>query len=314
MKWCIYGAGAIGGVVGAHLSQAGEDVALVARGDHLRAIQAAGLRVRSPSGEHVLPLPAAESVSSFRLTDGDVVVLAVKSQQTAGALADLAAHAPAGAAVLCLQNGIDNERQAARYFDRVYAAAVTLLASYTKPGVVLAHAAPPTVGILLLGRYPVGRDEFTATAAGVLTNAGLKVDINGEVMRYKSLKLLRNLGNAIEIVCDGPAPAVLARMTVEAEAVFRAASLSLPDPGEDIPGPEPVHPSVPREGGSTWQSVLRGADSVETDYLNGEVALLGRLHAIAVPVNALMQRLAREVGSGRRPPRSLSEADVLGLL
>jgi 2-dehydropantoate 2-reductase len=45
-----------------------------------------------------------------------------------------------------------------------------------------------------------------------------------------------------------------------------------------------------RVGGSTWQSVARNQGSVETDWLNGEVARLGRLHDVPTPANALLQR------------------------
>ena len=48
-------------------------------------------------------------------------------------------------------------------------------------------------------------------------------------------------------------------------------------------------------GGSTWQSLAKGASSVETDYFNGEITLLGRLHGIATPHNAYLQSLAQRM-------------------
>ena len=45
-------------------------------------------------------------------------------------------------------------------------------------------------------------------------------------------------------------------------------------------------------GGSTWQSLARGTGTIETDYLNGEIALLGRLHGVPTPVNAALQAIA----------------------
>ncbi len=313
MKWAIVGAGAIGGVLGAKLHQAGQQVGLVARGEHLAALRRDGLTLHDPAGKHRLPLPAVASPAELDLVDGDVVILAVKSQHTANALAELAVSAPSGIRLICAQNGIDNERQALRHFGTVYGACVTLLASYLQPGVVVAHSAP-TVGILQLGGYPAGTDEFVATAAGILEKADLRVDVTDDVMRYKRLKLRGNLANAIEVICDGPAPGLVARLTAEADDCFAAAGLSLPAPEEDVPGPPPVDPSVPRAGGSTRQSILRSAGSVETDYLNGEIALLGRLHSVPTPVNALLQRLAAEVATGRRPANSLSPAQLAALV
>ena len=88
MRFVIFGAGAIGGVVGARLAQAGFDVALIARGEHLEAIQRDGLELQTPVQRSVLALPAAEDPAELGLGDpGDVVLLATKSQDTAGALA-----------------------------------------------------------------------------------------------------------------------------------------------------------------------------------------------------------------------------------
>ena len=133
-------------------------------------------------------------------------------------------------------------------------------------------------------------------------------------MRYKHLKLLRNLGNGIEIVVDGAAPELLRRLTAEGEAVLSAAGLDLPPADEVVPGPEPVQVSVPRQGGSTLQSVLRSAGSVETDYLNGEIALLGRLHGVPTPANARIQTLMTDVATRGGGPGELTAAALLAEL
>ena len=66
-----------------------------------------------------------------------------------------------------------------------------------------------------------------------------------------------------------------------------------------------------RPGGSTWQSLQRATGTIETDYLNGEIVLLGRLHGVPTPANELMQQLARERASAQLPPGTLSVATVL---
>ena len=67
---------------------------------------------------------------------------------------------------------------------------------------------------------------------------------------------------------------------------------------------------APRSGGSTFQSLQRGAAEVETDYLNGEIVLLGRLHGVPTPHNARLQELARDVIEGRLEPRSMRWSEV----
>jgi 2-dehydropantoate 2-reductase len=69
-----------------------------------------------------------------------------------------------------------------------------------------------------------------------------------------------------------------------------------------------------RVGASTWQSIERGAGSVETDYLNGEIALLGRLHRIPTPANTLLQTISSEVVLGRRASGSVTEKEFLAAI
>ena len=114
MRFVIYGAGAIGGVVGAKLHQAGFDVALIARGAHYRAIRDRGLTLEWPGGSAVLEIPVADSPEGIEWNGDEVVLLATKSQDTTGALDALRAVAPAGTPVVCMQNGVENERIALR--------------------------------------------------------------------------------------------------------------------------------------------------------------------------------------------------------
>jgi 2-dehydropantoate 2-reductase len=131
-------------------------------------------------------------------------------------------------------------------------------------------------------------------------------------MAYKHHKLIVNLGNATEIICPaGEGATLVTKMTEEAQQVLAAAGLLLPGPDAVTAVPEPVDPAVPRVGGSTRQSVVRNARSVETDYLNGEIVLLGRLNGVDAPANATAQEYARKVADGRIAPNSVPEADLL---
>ena len=84
MRFVVVGAGAVGGVVGGRLAQHDHDVVLVARGDHGQAIAADGLLIRSPDDEVRVPVPVVSHPSELTLTGDDVVLLAVKGQDTAG--------------------------------------------------------------------------------------------------------------------------------------------------------------------------------------------------------------------------------------
>ncbi|HYA67178.1 MAG TPA: 2-dehydropantoate 2-reductase, partial [Acidimicrobiales bacterium] len=153
MRFVIMGAGGIGGVLGARLDHAGHDVVLVARGPHYDAMVDAGLRVESPDGESVHALAVVDHPSRVEAHDDDVVLLTTKSQHTGPALDALVEAGHIDHPLVCVQNGVHNERAALRRFSQVYGCCVMFPTSFLEPGVVQAHSAPVT-GILDVGRYP----------------------------------------------------------------------------------------------------------------------------------------------------------------
>ncbi len=61
-----------------------------------------------------------------------------------------------------------------------------------------------------------------------------------------------------------------------------------------------------RGGGSSWQSLTRGTGRIETDHLNGEIVLLGRLHGVPTPANELLRQLANRLAREGKPPGSVA--------
>ena len=327
MRFVIYGAGAIGGAIGGRLFEAGEDVTLVARGEHLAAIQDRGLTLVSAGGPATLQVPAVATIAEAAPAAGDVVVLAMKSQATLDAVRSLAAVAPPGVVVACAQNGVENERVALRAFADVYGVLVICPSMHLEPGVVVAHASP-TTGILDVGRYPTGIDDTAVELAAAFRRATFAAEARPDVMRWKYAKLLDNLSNALDAVCGArpgdedadPAVAELAGLLrAEGEAALAAAGVDVVPLAEDRARRAGVMATPPIEGvadkrSSTWQSLAKGAGSVETDYMTGEVVLLGRLHGVPTPANALLQALATELAAAGRPPGAVTAAEVLARL
>lgn len=314
MRYVVFGAGAVGGVIGGRLQQAGHDVTLVARGAHLDAIRSHGLTLHDPAGSVTLDVAAAASPAAAHLAPGDVVVLAMKTQHTAAALDDLVATGVPGLRVVCAQNGVENERLALRRLPDVYAMCVMLPATLHAPGVVLAHGSPCN-GILDLGRYPAGTDDVAAAVAADLERAGFSARPDPAVMRWKYAKLLLNLGNALEAAVGSRAGIgdLWRRARAEAEACYAAAGIDWASDDEDRARREGVLRITPiegfeRGGGSSWQSLDRGAGTVETDFLNGEIVLLGRLHGVPTPVNEVLQQVAADLARTRARPGSLTLA------
>jgi 2-dehydropantoate 2-reductase len=320
----VLGAGGIGGTIGARLHQAGYDVALIARGAHLDAVRRQGLTFVTPEEQVTLQIPAYARPSDLTWRDDDVVVLAAKSQDTEAAARELAAAA-GQVPVVSAQNGVANERTLARWFAGVHGMCVMMPTEHLEPGVVVAHSVAAT-GILDLGGYPGGTDRVDEELAAALRASRFECEARPDIMRWKYRKLLNNLGNAVQALSesdrDDPGHsdtrAALDLLTAEAEAVFAAAGLDpVTEQEDDVRRADhlQLRPIGDRQraGGSTSQSLARGS-GIETDFLNGEIALLGRLHGVPTPANARIQALmARAAAAGARPG-SMSAADLLAEL
>src|SRR5262245_54003974 len=106
MRIAIFGTGGVGGYFGGRLAQAGEDVTFIARGDHLRAIQAHGLKVDSRSGDFIVfPARATDDISAAGPLD--LIIVAVKAWQVPEVARTLKPIVGATTTVLPLQNGVD---------------------------------------------------------------------------------------------------------------------------------------------------------------------------------------------------------------
>jgi 2-dehydropantoate 2-reductase len=127
-----------------------------------------------------------------------------------------------------------------------------------------------------------------------------------------------NLANSIEatVAPDDRVKDLVVRVRAEGEAALRAAGVDFASAEEDkarrgdIVKQAPVNGAF-RGGGSSWQSLARGTGSIEADYLNGEITLLGRVHGVPTPVNALMQQIANEQARAGAAPKSVAVDTLL---
>lgn len=314
MRTIIYGVGAIGGVVAAALTEAGHDVTGIARGAQLAALQAGPLRLRAPGVEIEARLPCVADPTEIAFRPDDMILLTMKTQDCLDALHRLRLAGLRDQPIFCLQNGIANEPTALRLFPNVHGVTVMMPAAYTEPGEVLCHGTPK-LGVFDTGRFPKGSDADDARLAALFDGARMAGFVQDDVMASKRGKLLLNLSNCLEAAVGrgadrGDFPQ---RVRAEAEAVFRAAGLSWDEVGMDHPQRKHLMqtgdiPGTPRFGGSTSQSLLRGTGRVETDYLNGEIAYLGRLHGVDVPLNAFLTWLGAALAEARAQPGHLDLA------
>jgi len=340
VRYVIVGAGAIGGTVAARLAQhsPAHPPLLVARNAAADTIERSGYRLRSPDDDVTVRVEVARTPADARLRADDVLVLATKTHQAPAALQAwvdapvLAADAdpgdpdprPVGTAgdllpVLALTNGVAAERMALRLFRRVLGACVWLPATHLVAGETAVRIAPHS-GTFIVGSYPSrstrppddGDGAVLPTLAADWEASTFTVHVVDDVLRWKHRKLLQNLANALQALAGPAAPiaSFATRLVAEAEDVYRASGIAWATDAEEdawrgnVFDVRPV-PGLPDAvGGSSWQSVARGDGSIETDYLNGEIVLLARLAGGDAPLNAAVQRLARQAAVARRPPGS----------
>lgn len=316
MRFIIYGVGAIGGTLAVCLSQAGYDVVGIARGEQLHAIRTAGLKLRTPDGDVTQKFPTVAHPSEIDFQRDDMVLLTMKTQHTEDALHALRASGVRRQTIACMQNGVANERLASRYFGNVLGVVVMMPAIYLTPGEVIAIGVPKH-GIFDIGRFPQATSSAVTQLADALNASGFAAFPHEDVMRGKYGKLLLNLNNGIDSTLGAVArDGIYAQQAKqEALAVYAKAGITYDDVGADDarrkqlmqPGEVPGAANV---GSSAAQSLARNAGSIETDYLNGEIALLGRLHGVPTPVNACFAELAAELSSKGVQPGSMSEDEV----
>lgn len=320
MRFVVYGAGAIGGVLGGRLAEAGHNVVLIARGPHLDALQRDGLTVESPDRTVNLAVPAVEQPDELTFTSDDVVVFAMKTQHTVAAARALSAVAPPGIAVVSAQNGVQNERMLIRRFADVYGICVMCPATHVEPGVVQAYSSPVS-GLLDIGRWAAPLDDRARAIARAIDDSDFESEPRDEIARWKYGKLLMNLGNAVEALCghvDGIGP-IMKLARAEGVRVLDATGIDYVDRDEDLErrGNRISMGEItgrPRGGGSSWQSLKRGTGNIEADYLNGEIVMLGRLNDISTPVNELLQRRANEAATAGIRPGSVTPDELLAEL
>ncbi|MBK5331562.1 MAG: hypothetical protein JJD93_06290 [Ilumatobacteraceae bacterium] len=319
MRVIIFGAGAVGSVIGGRLRQSGAEVALVSRPAHVAAINERGLTLRTAKGSEVVEIDAVTSIEQLAPTGDDVAIVTAKTQDTPQIHAELFDWNP-GVAVVCGTNGVEHERLALRRFARVYGMVVQLPAQFEKPGEVTALCAPANA-ILDVGRYPFGVDETaTRLAALIESSTVLLSEADDDVMTKKYGKLLVNLGNIADAACGiaGRRARVVGAAIEEGKLAYEAAGIRWEHSAERAEHYKKRAAAMQFDfpegdtfvGGSTWQSLVKGATTLETDYFNGEILMLGRLHGVETPTNEFLQHYAARLLRGEMQAGSVTTEEL----
>ena len=316
----IYGAGAVGGVLGGLLSLSGEQVVLIGRPGNVNEIRAHGLNIVTSSRTHNIMLPAVTSPKQIDFGPHDVVFLCVKGQDTETAIDEL--HSVVNdIPVFCFQNGVRNEEIVSKYYAHVYGVMVKAILFFTRDGEVIARGDSPNQ--LVVGSYPKGTDELTEDVSAKLRHAGYEVTVTPEIMSYKYGKLIGNLTNAVGAITNVAGEEV-ERITqsVQNEGKEILAMAGIKWVFTDEPSPRRPKDAVNQSYnglsgtplGSTWQSLTRQQGAVETEFLNGEIVRIAAKFAKRVPINETLLHITVEMAVNHELPGKYSPAELIRLL
>jgi 2-dehydropantoate 2-reductase len=321
MRYIIYGAGGIGSSIGGHLLRTDHQSILIGRPGHVNAINQSGLTLHTPQDSYTLKIPAVTSPKEIEWSPDDIIMLCMKSQDTEEALRELVASGPdpTRLPVFCGQNSITNEPAAARYFDRVYGVTVGFTGIYLEDGTVY-NPVEGNAGYMEVGLYPSGIDELAKQVVSDLRAASFAVNENASVMSAKGAKMLGNLRNGLSAICDGKGDIerYMKQTREEAERCFAAAGIpfeersALSARSKAVRGVNKLPENV-QNLGSSWQSLVRGQGSIETDFLNGEIVRLGKSLGIETPFNRTVQILASQMAREKEEPGKYTADEVYSI-
>jgi 2-dehydropantoate 2-reductase len=288
------GAGAVGCYYGGMLARAGYDVTLIGRAQHVEAMRRSGVRIEAKAFDSHFKVRATEDGSGVR--GAKLVLFTVKSPDTERAGAQIAPHLEPGAAILSLQNGVDNpERLAATLGREVIPAVVYVATEMAGPGHVRHHGR----GELVIGRA-ASNPEASERIREMFKEAEVQVDISDNAIGVLWSKLILNCAyNALSAITQLPygrlvqgdgIPAVMRRVVDECLAVARASGITVP--GDMHVTVERIAGTMSGQYSSTAQDLARGKPT-EIDHLNGVVARKGAALGIATPVNAALVAIVK---------------------
>jgi 2-dehydropantoate 2-reductase len=316
----VAGAGSIGSFVGGMLAASGRDVALLARPRVIAEIEANGLRPTSFEGfDHWIAanaLTLSEDPAIF--ADARVVLVTVKSADTAEIADVIARHAPSDAVIVSLQNGVGN---------------VAVLREKLPGRLVLAGMVPFNVIAMGDGRFhratsgDIVIEQDDAGTAEQLSAPGLTMRPSADIAGVQWGKLLVNLNNALNALADLPLRRQLAQRAwrrlfadqmTEGLAALRAEGIrpvsSTPIPANWTPAllrlPDAVFEIMlgrtmkidPEARSSMWEDLQRGRRT-EIDYLQGVITGIADRHGLQVPLSRrIVELVKRAEAAGNGSP------------
>jgi len=295
VRIAVFGSGAVGGYFGGRLAEAGEDVAFVARGEHLAAIRRSGLRVTSIDGDVVVH-PARATDDPAALGPVDVVLLGVKAWQVSEAAGALRPLVGSRTIVVPLQNGIEAPERLADVLgaEHVLGGLCRIIGHLVAPGRIRHAGAEPYIAFGPL--EPSTRDRAEALRAAFGRTRGVRVEIPSDIRAamWSKFLFIAALGGVgaltrapVGIIRGQPeCRRLLHEAMVEIREVAAGHGIALP--ADLVQQTLAYVDSLPADGTASMQrDIVHGRPS-ELDAQIGAVVRLGERAGVGVPLNRAM--------------------------
>ena len=302
-KIYVLGAGAVGCYFGGMLARAQHDVTFIARPERAQALNTLGLEMDCKAFHETIQVKASSDLSTLK--DADLVLLSVKSLDTARTLAQVKSNLPSKAVILSLQNGVANVEIASKIITNpIYAAVVYVAAGMIGQSTMKHHGR----GELLVGSISTPSttdDENLQEICKLFEGAGVPCSVASKIKRDMWLKFLVNCSfNAIsgigqisygEMVKSPGIVKLIEEITKEFLAIAALEDVNI-SMSEALAVNDSIATTMVTQVSSTAQDLAKGK-MTEIDFLNGYIVELGKRYGVRTPYNQSVFALVKMMES-----------------
>ena len=304
MRIAVMGAGGVGGFFGGRLAQAGHDVVFIARGKHLEALRAKGLRMKSPAGDATLKVTAVDDPAAAGAVD--VVLFAVKLWDTESAAERLRPLLAADGVVIPFQNGVESIARIGAVLGReqVMGGAAYIAARIGEPGVIVQTG---TMARLRFGALAPSQRASAQAFHAACVEAGIDAELADDIVRvlWEKFVLLVAVSGTTTVArsrigvvrADPDLRWLLESAMRETWQVGRKRGIALAD--DLVAATLKMVDGLPAEMTSSMHGDLDAGGRLEAPWLAGAVARMAAEDGLQAPANRAIYAALKPFIEGR---------------
>lgn len=310
MRIVVFGTGGVGGFFGGRLAHAGDDVTFIARGEHLRAIKASGLKVDSTLGDFVVvPAKATDDVSE--VGEVDLVIVGVKAWQVSEAARAMKPLVGPGTTVLPLQNGVDAVAQLVAELgaDRIIGGLCRIVSLVVGPGHIKHAGFTPSI---VIGEIDDRRTDRIMRIEQLFKRAGLEITVAPDIQAALWTKFLFIASfSGVGAMANAPAGVLRSDPKWRAQILHAMEEIyALAQAREIKLSPNSIDNAIasvnalPEDATSSMQRDIAAGRPSELESQNGAVVRLARESGVQVPTHALIYETLKPLDQKARAATS----------